>query len=684
MAMDFFDRQEQARARSKKIVLLFLLALPCVIAAVYAVSVAIYAATYAFLTFWRSVFAEAHLARGGEMTFFISFWQPTLLVWISGATLLVIACGSLLKIRQLAPGGRVVAKLLGGERLDPKTKKLDEQRLLHVVEEMSIASGTPMPDIYILRREFGLNAFVAGHTVSDMVVTVTEGCVRYLPRDELQGIIAHEYSHILNGDMRLNMRLMGIVHGLFCITLLSYWVMSRTHNERERDIGEAVKTRTGALVVIDLAILVVGFLLAFIGWNGAFFGRVIKSAVSRQREFLADAAAVQFTRYPEGLSKALKRVKQSPDGSVIHAVHAEEASHIFFCNGLDDDRIALTSTHPPLEERIARIEAMMGRSWIPEPRKIEDTAFPQRPAESEDEEAFTVEPMEPPSEPQPAAPIAHAAVLANVGVPTGEHLAYAARLIEALPRSIRDAAREPLPATALIYSLLLNGDERVRGAQLRMLRTEIETDIVRAVGKLAQDAVALNEHARIPLVELAFPALRRLSPADYEKFARTMQHLIAEDQQVELFEFALQKMVRRHLQPNFKPDPKTEAQYHSLKGLASACSAVLSALAHTGQDTPELAPAAFLKGASLLGTSVDEMKLRPLSDCTLNTLEISLDNLSGVAPRWKKLFLEACVHIVAADGQVRPREAELLRAIADALDCPVPPFFGSQSRSLAK
>ena len=213
MPMDFFERQERARIHSRRIVLLFLLTLPCVIGAVYIVSVGVYAVSWAFIAFWRSVFAELQPPQPGASAYFISLWQAGLLLWVAAATLVTIASGSLYKIRQLAPGGRVVALLLGAERLNPETKRLDELRLLHVVEEMCVASGTPMPDIYVLRREFGLNAFVAGHTVSDMVVCVTEGCLQSLTRDELQGVIAHEFSHIFNGDMRLNIRLIGLLNG---------------------------------------------------------------------------------------------------------------------------------------------------------------------------------------------------------------------------------------------------------------------------------------------------------------------------------------------------------------------------------------------------------------------------------------------------------------------------------------
>src|ERR1051325_830509 len=246
LPMDFFERQEQARVRGRKMVLLFLLALPCVMCAIYIVGLGVYAVGWAFVSFWHSVFAEIHSSASGT-AYFISLWQPKLFLWLAISTLLVVGVGSVYKIRQLAPGGHVVAILLGGERLNAGTRKLDALRLLHVVEEMSIASGTPMPDIYVLRREFGLNAFVAGHTVSDMVVCVTEGCLRSLTRDELQGVIAHEYSHIFNGDMRLNTRLMGIVHGLFCLTLVSYWIMGRTYREGDRDILSTPESRTSEL-----------------------------------------------------------------------------------------------------------------------------------------------------------------------------------------------------------------------------------------------------------------------------------------------------------------------------------------------------------------------------------------------------------------------------------------------------
>src|SRR3989441_887788 len=622
MPMDFFERQELARATGRKIVLLFLLALPCVIAAVYVVSVGVYAVSWAFFAFWRSVFVEIYSAASGT-AYWIPVWQPQLFLWVASSTLLIVGGGSLYKLKQLAPGGQVVALLLGGERLNTETKKLDELRLLHVVEEMSIASGTPMPDIYVLRREFGLNAFVAGHTVSDMVVCVTEGCLRSLTRDELQGIIAHEYSHILNGDMRLNTRLMGIVHGLFCITLLSYWVMSRTYRERDRDIGGTPEVRTGVGLLVDLVILAIGFLLAFVGWNGAFFGRMIKGAVSRQREFLADAAAVQFTRYPEGLANALKKVKASPEKSIIHSPCAEEASHIFFCNGIEHDRVWLTSTHPPLDERIKRIQTMMGESFVPEPKQIEEPRTRQRGAEVEEPEAEfagfvtrLLAPKDSSARLSTSTGIEARDALASVGVPLTRHLAYAAQLMEALPEAVRQAAREPNGATALIYVLLLSPLASVREAQVRLLKSRLSSEVSLKINTVLSAVRQLNELVKIPLVDLTFPALRRLSLPEYAALMANIAELVAADQQVDLFEFALQKMLRRHLEPNFKPVPQPEIRYLSVNGVAAACSTLLSSLAHAGQDLAKEAQSAFERGVKHLKPDGANFRFLALAQCT--------------------------------------------------------------------
>jgi len=457
--------------------------------------------------------------------------------------------------------------------------------------------------------------------------------------------------------------------------------MGRTYRERDRDIGSTPGAPTGDSLVVDLVILAVGFLLAFVGWNGAFFGRVIKGAVSRQREFLADAAAVQFTRYPEGLANALKRVKASPEKSIIHSPRAEEASHIFFCNGIEDDRIWMTSTHPPMDERIKRIQAMMGESLVPEPKSIEEPlAGARAPTGDQPETEFAgfvtrlLTRKEGGSRWSGPDGVDAKDALANVGVPVARHLAYATQLLEALPEVARQAAREPGGAMALIYVLLLSPVDGVREAQVRLLKSRLSSELSLKINALLSALRQLNELVKIPLVDLTFPALRRLSLSEYAVFMANIAELVAADQQVDLFEFALQKMLRRHLEPNFKPVPEPEIRHRSLKGVAGASSTLLSALAHAGQDPAKDVQAAFRRGLSNLKDEGADFRLMALSECTLTAIETALNDLSEATPQIKKLLLGACAQTVASDGTVRSREAELVRAIADTINCPMPPL----------
>ena len=326
--MDFFTHQDRARRNTRRLVALFVLAVIAIVAAVY----------LAVVVFLMTTEAGEYISQGGLAA-------PQVLVPVVAGTLFVIAAGSGYKTLQLSEGGPAVARLLGGKPLDPNTREADERRVLNVVEEMAIASGTPVPEVYLLAQEQGINAFAAGRTPADAVVGVTEGTARHLSRDELQGVVAHEFSHILNGDMRLNLRLIGVIHGILVISMIGYFVMrSGGGSSRGRKKGGA-----GAVVILGLALYV-------IGWIGVFFGRLIKAGVSRQREFLADAAAVQFTRNPLGISGALQKIGGLGAGSRIAHRRAEEASHLFFSNALKKSFLGLTATHPPLEERIRRID----------------------------------------------------------------------------------------------------------------------------------------------------------------------------------------------------------------------------------------------------------------------------------------------------------------------------------------
>jgi Zn-dependent protease with chaperone function len=560
----------------------------------------------------------------------------------------VIFTESIFKTLQLASGGSVVAELLGGRLVDSNTSDTDERKLLSVVEEMSIASGMPVPQVYIMDDEAGINAFAAGHSTSDAAISVTRGCMKLLSRDELQGVIAHEFSHILNGDMRLNLRLMGLVFGLLCLTVIGR-VLIRTRG------------RKNPLPLVGLA-------LGVVGWPGAFFGRLIQAAVSRQRELLADAAAAQFTRNPAGLAGALKKIGGLPYGSRIESPHAEEASHLFFANGLDN---SLFSTHPSLTERIRALDSRFDGKFslvIEEP----PSAIPPAPLVSAAPEI---------SMPQAGAGrfvppfVAEHAIVANIGQATTQHLAYAADLRHAIPPAIEAAARDPLGASGVVCALLLASEPSVHEQQFEVLASVTSEAMLNETARIWPEVQVMPVQAKIPSLDLALPALRCLPPEQFQQFRAAIEILTASNDKADLFAYMLQKIVARHLDTYFLPERRPVTQFYALHALAHDCGVLLSATAYAGQEDATEVSAAFAKGAKSLGQAAHcEIPLVPPDECDLPNMDAALERLSQVVPQIKKNLLGACAQTVAADGVIQQGEAELLRAIADALDCPVPPF----------
>ncbi len=640
--MDFFDRQDRARRRTKVLVFWFAVALVLTVLALYA------------------VFALIFLSDRGR------FWDPNLFSGVALGTTLVVFLGSAAKIIELSRGGAAVATRLGGTPVRPDTTDLYERRLLNVVEEMALASGIPAPQVFVLTQEEGINAFAAGLTTRDAAVGVTRGCLRLLTRDELQGVIAHEFSHILNGDMRLNLRLIGILNGLLVLAIIGRQLL-RVRGGRSRGGREA-----NVVPLIGLALVVIGGI-------GLLAGRLIKAAVSRQREYLADAAAVQFTRNPAGLAGALKKIGGLAAGSRLNTPKAEEASHLFFSNGLRESWLALFSTHPPLVERIRALEPDF------------DGRFPKVVAQAPPETAARPRPGPRTVLPPPWAPAGAAAVaagtpasavrvpaqqaLADAGQPQTLHLAYAQTLREELPAELQAALRDPLGAAGLVLALVLSPDAAMRQRQLESLDRELAGPFLEAMNRLSAPLAAVPAGARLPLVMMAVPALRVLSPGQYDLFTTLLQQLMESDEAIDLFEYALQRLVRRHLAPHFGERPRRVVQYYALTPLLGDAAVLLSALARVGADNEPEAREAFQRGVARLGESAPVLRLLPPAECNLAHVDAALDRLEAASPAIHRRILQACADTVAADGQLTVQEAELLRAIADALECPLPPFL---------
>ena len=643
--MDFFDNQDAARRRTGWLMFLFLAAVVAIILLVYVVvALSVYHS-------WDVSLGEndsIHLGR--------RIWDPSLFAIVSLGTIVVIAAGSLYKIAELSSGGESVALSLGGRRIDQQTADLAERRLLNVVEEMALASGVPVPPVYVLDHEPSINAFAAGHTPANAVVAVSRGCLDYLNRDELQGVMGHEFSHILNGDMRLNIRLIGVLNGILLLAIIGYYILRTSPSSDDR----SEKKSGGGLVLVGLGLLAVGYI-------GLFFAKLIRSSVSRQREYLADASAVQFTRYPQGIGGALKKIGGLSAGSAIRDRHADEVSHMFFGDAFATRIFGFFATHPPLEARIRRIDPSFDGTF-PATRPLEEaTAGNEAPSPRKGRSAAVAG--------QAAAdrklPTGRGEFLGQIGAMTAASLACAAELIDKTPKPLADAAAEPYGARAVICAVLLDREGGVRETQLGLLKARTDQQLYREIQRIVPVVDSLAEGARLPLVDRTFPALKQLSPKQYGEFRDLVEALVRADGKVDLLEYTIQTMLVRTLDLHFNLVKPPRVQYYSVLGVIEPAATVLSTLAYAGSDDLAEAQRAYELGMGVIGKPAP---MRQKCQCTLDVFDAALGGLVQTAPKVKRQIVAACAACVAADGTVTVREGELLRAITSTLGCPMPPI----------
>lgn len=631
---DFFACQEDARRRTVRLIFLFSLAVLGVALAVYLVAV------------FTCLFSLKGLTSG------ITFWNPRLFLWTTGGTLLFVGLGSFWKIHELRAGGAHVAAALGGRPVPLRPEDPRERQLRNVVEEMSIASGIPVPDLYLLDRERGINAFAAGHDLNDAAICVTNGAVKLLDRDELQGVVAHEFGHILNGDMRLNLSLAGWLNGILMVSQVGEMGLRGVRRTGGRGSG---------------AIALVSFALYAVGYVGYFFGRLIKSAVSRQREYLGDASAAQFTRLPEGLAGALKKIGGLANGSRIEHPRADEMSHLFFSNALADAWLHALDSHPPLEERIRRLDASFNG------RFPEVTPLPAPPPSE-----IYLKPQPPKTAPKPAVSLSGAeviALLSRAGDPMQEHLDRARYLLNELPEPLISAVRDPFGACAVVFGLLLDRTPAVRARQEEILSAHGNQALIGEVRTLAPALGSLPPEVRLPLLELSLPSLRALSRDQFFDLKDTVERLAAADNRISLFEFTLRYLLLRHLEPSFTPRPNRPAQIYGLRGVQHECSCVLTSVARIGHQDETLARQAFQRSLIVLQEAKAEFTFLPAAECGIACLEKSFAALETTSPLIKRRLLGACLECLRHDGTVTVAELELFRAIADAIGCPLPPWL---------
>jgi Zn-dependent protease with chaperone function len=635
--VNFFEHQDRARRQSRRLIAAFILA-------VLAMVVAIDAILLLVVGFTSGDPSAAPLPLSGML-------NANLPLLAGGAVITsgVIGLASLFRIASLRAGGGQVARQLGGSLIDSDTRDFKRSRLRNVVEEIALASGVPVPEIYVLEQESGINAFAAGYTPADAAVAVTRGALDNLDRDELQGVIAHEFSHVLNGDMRVNIRLMGALFGILLLALIGRRVLMHARFGRN--------SRNGAAVLLVAAGLMV------VGYVGQFFGRWIKAAVSRQREFLADASAVQFTRDPGGIGDALKKIAVYSDGSFLKT-DTEEVSHMLFGDGR---RMMLFATHPPLHERIRRIDP----GFRPEELDVlAKSILRERARDREDAERLAERDLARDTPRMTGGAFDPGVLVEQIGQPDWQRMLAAAAVAAALPGNIRRAAHATEWAPEVLFYALLDGDEDLRERQLLEIARRMGTESEAQVRALLQSGGLAPAEQRLPLLDLAFPALKRRPPEFVARVLDAVKALIDTDGRTDVFEFLLARVISQHLWESQNPGVVRASGGERLSARRSDCRAVMAILARQGHGDGAFADAAFRAGCEALG--VPPGQGMPETGDWIAALDSALARLDRLKPADKEALVRALATVVTHDGRMVAAELELLRAACALIHVPLP------------
>ncbi|MER7460115.1 M48 family metallopeptidase [Micromonospora sp. NPDC126480] len=660
--MNFFERQRQVRRLSVRLVLLFVLAVVGIVAVVDVAAVLAFNAT---------------AGRTGDLIGLVAV--------VTLGTVAAIGLAALVRTLALRGGGGKVARELGGVPVPSDTTDPELRRLRNVVEEMALASGVPVPEVYVLPDEDAINAFAAGWSPSDAAVAVTRGALRRLNRDELQGVIAHEFSHVVNGDMRLNIRLMGLLFGILFLAvigrgLLRAGVLSGGRNRGGGGGGGGANP----LPLVGIAMLAAGYV-------GVLAGRLIQASVSRQREYLADASAVQYTRQTRGIAGALKKIGGLTEGSELKAPKRDEVGHMLFGEAV---RASWFATHPPLVDRIRALEPSFDPGEL---RRLSQRWAAEPPSGRQEDAALGLVGRAAAEAPPPTGPaqdggspaplpvagtrirVAPDEVLGRVAAPTGTDYTHAAALLDRIPDPLLDRARGRDTAVPLLFGLLLSGEPPVRRQQHAAVAQRHGPDLADAALREAEALAALHPMLRLPLAELAFPALRDRPPAELESLLAAVFTLIHADDAIDVWEYCLSRLLLAELEESLRPDSRWRTDRRRLTDARSAAAYLLSVLAQVGHSDRSAAERAFQSGVDALRPGAT-LPYAPPENGVL-ALETAWPVLDGLRPEDKQRLVAATVAVISHDGTMTVPEIELLRTICGLLHCPLPPLVGGMTSS---
>ena len=661
--MDFFESQDLARRNTNRLIFLFVLSVLAIILAIFLLAVI--------------AIAVATKASGADELLHIALdWR--LIVGVITSVLAVVGTGSATKMIALRNGGQAVASMLGGRRIVGNSQDLLDRKVANVVEEMALASGTPVPPVYILDNEQSINAFAAGYTVDDAVIGINRGTAEKLNREELQGVVAHEFSHILNGDMRMSLRMVAILNGILLISLIGGHCLSAInrasyHGHRHRSNNDKGQ---GAQIIF----LLVAAGLYAIGSIGLFFGRWIKATVSQQREYLADASAVQFTRMPDGIAGALKMIGGAQEVSHMQSGNAEEISHMFF--GASRSSF-MFSTHPPLLKRIRKIDEHFDGDFK---RFVSDRELrrQRRQAALEHEREKHKRPFDfLPGVDQfdkfdsMKFPINPIMLIAGIGIPTDQDVEFSELMVNEIPTPLLYAARETFTARCVVFASLLDAADDIRQRQLAIIKDQAIKGTVESTLKMSEQLKQLPKTLRLAVFEIIQGTLSGMSPAQYPVFRQTVNALILADEKVSLFEFFLSHHLIVHLDRCFNAQPKRRNLINHSSQLTQEIAQILSVLVVAGNNEHAQREATFAKAISSVLPEISNAANRFVAEWNPQRLSQALQNARKAVPQVKKEILSAAVVAISHDKIYTVDEVELFRAIAESLDCPVPPLVAT-------
>ena len=642
--MDFFERQYDARRKTFLLVVLF--ALTTILTAL------VCAAGLYIVVFWVLAYAAAE----EELRFSFADFSG----WLSygdvfGFFLLFMVSISCLTYRQLRTGGLAVAQMLGARAVKFDTQNPDERRLLNVVEEMALASGTAVPLVYVMDNERQINALAAGYQVNEAVLIASRGLLERLSRDELQGVVAHEFSHILNGDMRINVRLIAVLAGALSIARAGNAILRAEESE---DLEDRFRR---------FLVFLIGSPLFVSGYVGLFFGRLVKSASSRRREFLADATSVQFTRNPYGIAHAIWRIRHRR-GSTLSHNHAESVSHMCFGQTRPMRLSRWLASHPPADERIGAVvpgyverrltggPASVGLSTTTRKTSPAKTRAPTA-SFAEDAHAFSTTPE---------------ALTETIGNPTAEHVQYAHDLFERIPAEILDAAHGAETSRAAIYALLVAGSDEPSRNDAFAAIAAAEGDALRSsTAQLTDSFALLGKEARLPILEIAIASVKASTLDMRERLISVADRLVRADLRFTLFEYVLLTFLKVHLSANATEADQIEI--FKFDPVVAEIKTLLSMLARVGNRDAVEASAVFRR--AMMNFDIGTPTVELTTGLNYRSLNEATEKLRLLSPFLKRSMLNVCADCVLHDGKITIAEAELVRAIALAIDCPIPPLL---------